>query len=956
MGFRVKTKETVCDMMRNWVLALIVGLSLPLAYADCPEGLQGKYPGWAERFYGELSLANSTSVEDFDVTVTRIFGGDAIQVNVLRDKSQYIKDSVTTGKDGTIKKSDILIELYNVTGSNAYIGIYTPKRANITANVTNIDFLTTEGVRVTFLPGEEFRIDFSLNNTGELEARDIRITPQFGDFEILRTDAKDILYLCPGSSYDFKYTLKTPNLRKVFNYTMYLQVEYFDENLETGEINQHATYYPFEVEITPALVEISRRSGNWTLKNPGRNVPVRITINNTGDEKAYNVEWGADIPPYVEVWQGTASFKGSILEGKRKIFNYALVSDDPVICQAVSRVTYEDRIGNKYMSFSNSETFRFSPFITIDKKIGGLSWHIDPTKNVMQGTTTWAIDETKWWDSGTSNAVINSPAKISLNRTTNLDIFVKIKNMGNAVARGVTVRETLDGLKSTGITTWEGELNPDEEAFYNYTVNVTKHGKLSLGTNVTYSDVDVASFKPPLEDVEGKPKSRYCTVTLKNVTFGTMDKFYGLYPDISINQSRLKVLGGSEFDFNVTILNNGSDSVHDVLIQINTSDLKSRSKYGGEILKGQSFYYLKELRAKYYPDGTLRDWTQTNVTYNLVLRAPDVDIDSDFNITATVNYTDSNGNVHSKNTTNNLTVVMAVPAYEVVTLEKKNLSVTSGAPGEMDIGDYGDAYIKIKNTGYADLENVTIRITIPVGLEVYSNDTVWQGRFEAQLRRLNETWYGFTGDMFWNGSLNASEGRTLPLLIRGKKAGLYKINAKLNYNAHQLTGSFDIKIRGAILRIDKSLSDSKINVTENTEITVSVKNIGEASAKDVVITDYIPPNFEVIGNTKANLTELKPGEKTVLKYTLRALMGGSYNIEGAVVSWTDKLGNEYQKRSNALRLKVTKAPEVVKEPAVEEEKGQELSPTQTIMTAVVSLIFLGILFKLLLISRPASKE
>jgi len=939
--------------MRSGVLVLIVALSFPFAYADCPEGLQGKYPGWAERFYGNLSLSASTSVANFDVTVARIFGTDAIQVNVLRDKSQYIRDSIETGRDGILKKSDILIELHNITDSNAHIGIYTPKRANITTNVTNIDLLTTEGVQISLLPGEELRIDFSINNTGELEARGIHIIPQFADFEILRTDARDISYLCPGSSYDFKYTLKTPDLRKVFNYTMYLKLEYFDENIETGEISQRATYYLFEVEIIPALVEISRHSGSWTLKNPGRDIPVRVTINNTGDEKAYNVEWSADIPPYVAVGGGTTSFKGSILEGKRKVFNYAIVSDDPVMCQGVSRVTYEDRAENAYTSFSNNETFRFSPFITIDKKIGGLSWHVDPTKNVMLGTTTWAIDEAKWWDSRTSDEVIDSPAKVSINKTANLNVSVKIKNMGNAVARGVTVRETLDGLKSTGIASWEGELKPDEEAFYNYTVNVTRHGNLTLITNIAYLDVDLASFKPPLEDIEGKPKIRYCTVTLESVTFGTKDEFYGLYPNVSINQSELKVLGGSEFDFNVTVLNNGSDSVHDVLVRIDTSDLKSRIKYGGEILKGQSFYYLKELRAKHYPEGSVRDWDQTSVTYNLVLRAPDVDIDRDFKITTTVNYTDFTGNIHSKNATANLTVFIAVPAYEVVTIEKKNLSVTSGFPGEMDTGGYGDAYIKLKNTGYADLENVTIKIEIPEGLEIYSNDTAWQGRFEVQLRRLNETWYGFTGDISWNGSLNASEERTLPLLIRGKKAGLYEINCRADYNEHRLATSFAIKVRGAILRIDKSLSDSRINVTGNTEITVSVKNIGEASARGVIITDYVPSNFEVSDDTMASVTELKPGEETVLKYTLRAPMEGNYTLRRAAVSWTDELGNEYQKTSSAVRLEVTKAPEVI-EPAVEEGLG--LSPKQIIATALFSLVFLWIIFKFLLLSRPVSKE
>lgn len=941
--------------MRSWVLVLIVVLSFHPAHADCPDVAQGKYPGWAERFSGELSTANSTSIGDFDITLTSVFTSTAIQVNVLKDKSQYVRASVVTGREGNLKKPDILLELNNASGSKANVTIYTPRRANLTANVTNIEFVTTEGVLIALLPSEEFQVDFLINNTGELEARDIHITPKFGDFEILQTDAKDTQYICPGSVQDFKYVLKTPNVRKAFNYTMYLELGYTDENIETGETGHRVTYYPFEVEIVPALVEISRSSTNWTLNNPGRKVSVRVTINNTGDKNAYNVEWGANIPPYVQVGGGTASFRGDILEGKMKIFNYNLVSDDPLKCTAISSVTYKDRVGNNYTSFSDNETLRFSPFITVDKRIGRLSWYIDPTKNILRGTTTWAVDEDVWWDSGSAGAYIDDPAKISFNRSRNLSISVRIKNMGNAVARGLSVNEILKGVKSDGTTSWEGELIPDEEVSYSYTVDVLQHGNISLGTNVTYLDVDPNSFKPPLEDVGGRPQFRYCTVTLKNVEFETRDEFYALYPSVVVEQSSdLKVLGGSEFDFNAFVSNNGSDAVHDVLVNIDTTDLRSQIKYGGEILKGQSFYYLENLRAEYYPDGTSRGLSDTNISYGLVLRAPDVDIKSNFTITTTVNYTDFNGEVHSKNVTSNITVVKAIPAYEVVTIEKKNLSVTSGSPGELDIDDYGDAYIKIKNTGYADLENITIKTTIPLGLEVYSNDTAWHGRIEAELRRLNDTWYGFTGDISWNGSLTSGEERTLPLLIRGKKAGLYDISSTLNFNEHQLSGTIPVKVKGAILNISKSLSAPTINVTGDTEVTVSIENIGEASAEYLIIVDHPPLNFDVIGETEAGLDELKPGEKTALKYTLVPQKEGSYTLRKASVEWTDRLGNEYEEKSGAPKLEVTKAPEPTVQPPVEEV--QKLSKKQIIVTVLFSLVLLGIMFKFLLMSTPISKE
>ena len=955
MGFHVELKENVVKM-RCWMwVSLIVAMLLPLAYANCPEPALGKYLGWEERFSGELNLGGNTSAENFDVTVERILGGDVIWVNILRDKSQYARDSIASGKDGALKKSDVMVELHNAFGTKANISIYTPQKANITANVTNIDLLKIESDVIKLLPGEVFRIDFEINNTGELEAMDIRITPQFGDFEILDTDARDMTSICPGSTQDFKYTLKTPDLRGEFNYTLYLRFEYTDENIETGEANHRLTYYPFNVEISPAQLSVSRSSGNWTLKNPGRDISFKVTMNNSGSAMAYNVEWSADLPPYAQVSEGTTSFKGNILEGKTKTFNYKMVSDDSIICSGISSVTYQDRYGNNYTAFSINETFRFSPFITINKNINNkYQEYFDPIKTIFQGTTMREIDEEDWWDKGEGDETTSDDIEITLDRTRNLNVTVQIKNMGNAVARGLSVSDTVEGAALTGTTSWRGALQPGEEASYTYTLVSLDQRNILVDTNVIYLDVDPASFKPSIEGIAGRPQLRYCTVTLKNVEFGNNEKLFALVPELILNLSTKKVLAGSEFDFYVNLTNNGSDSVHDVLVHIDTTELKSGVKYGGEILEGQSLYYLQELKAEHYPDGTLRGWTPTNMTYNLVLRAPEVETQEGFNITVTVNYTDFYGEVHSKNKTTTVTVLKAKPAYEVATLEKKNLTVVSGGPGEIDIDSYGDAYIKLKNTGFADLENVTIKIKVPQGIELYSNDTAWHGRVVAELRR-NDTWYGFEGEVAWNGSLKSGEELTLPFLIRGKKAGIYEINASLEFNAHKLSGIIPLKVKGAILDITKSISDPLITIDGTAVVTVSATNIGESSAMFVKIIDHVPANFDIVGEAEAEVEELKSGERATLKYTLIPQKVGSYTIKKAELEWTDEFGNEYAKKSSALAIEVIEAaPTPTKEPPVEEPT--KLTKKQIAATALFALVFLLIMFKFLTLSKHIKEE
>jgi hypothetical protein len=956
MGFREELKENVCRM-RFWILALIVVMSLPMAYADCPDQAIGRYPGWAERFSGEVSLAGNATAENFNVVVEKIFTSDAIQVNILRDNSQYSRETLMSGADEALKKSDILVELDSASVNSANLTVYTPQRANITANLTNIDLLNIEGDKISLLPGEVFQIDFQINNTGELEATDVHITPQFGDFELINTNAIDMNSLCQGSTQEFKYTLKAPDLRAAFNYSLYLHLGYNDNNIETGEANHRSTYHTFEVEIAPSLLGISRSSGNWTLKNPGRDIPVRVTLNNSGSEDAYNVEWSADLPPYVQVSQGTTSFTGRILEGKTKTFNYDMVSDDPLICNEISSATYQDRYGNDYSVSSSgdgNETFRFSPFITVEKSINKFSWNYDPVKSQFQGTTTFEIEEDRWWDAGTYSETGERITELSLDRTKNLSVSVKIKNIGNAVARGLVVEDIYGGGRLNGANSWMGDLAPGAEATYEYILDSLNQGNISMTTTVKYSDVDPSSFKPSIEDLEGEPQIRYCTVTTKDIEFENKVRIFIPVPSLNLSQSTVKVLGASEFIFNVTVLNNGSDSMRDVITRIDTKDLSTGVKYGGEILRGQSLYYLQELKAEYFSNGTSRTWTPTNVTYRLVLRAPDVEADDTFTITTEVNYTDFYGEVHTKNISTNITVVRALPAYEVLTLERKNLTVTSSGPGEIDIDGYGDASIKMKNTGFADLENITLRLKVLPGIELYSNDTAWHGRVVAELKR-NDTWYGFEGEVEWNGSLGSGEEMTLPFLIRGRKAGLYDITASLKFNDHNITGSIPVKVKGAILEITKSIGDPLITADGSTEITITVRNIGEASAEFIKIIDHVPPDFDIIGETGKEVEELKSGEETTLVYTLIPQKIGSYTIQKAELEWTDALGNEYAIKSSALAVEVIETPEGEEPPAVEEE-GVELSRKQTIATAAFALVFLFVMFKFLTLSKPIQKE
>ncbi|NOZ76291.1 MAG: hypothetical protein GXO65_01135 [Euryarchaeota archaeon] len=415
-----------------------------------------------------------------------------------------------------------MIELYNTFGGNkANLSIYTPQRANVSLNLTRIDVLSSTSGRVYVFPSEEFEIEIQLNNTGELEARDVQITPRLGDFELISTDARAVSSMCPGSVESFKYRLKAPYRAARANLTLYFELEYTDDNLQLGRVTRRTDTYPVEVEINPPVLTVTREVSNRTLLYQGRVIRVTVTINNTGDMTAYDVKW-SDLPPSdLFVLQGTTSWEGNLPGGRAKRFVYEVISDDPIGCAETSTVTYKDRLGNEYRASSGETTTRFSPKLVVYKTIGALKWNANETGPV-----------------------------ITINRTAN--ITVEIKNAGNAIARNVLVEENIKGLEVlSGTTSWKGELLPDQTVSYTYTVRPTACSGITANTTVNYSDIDVKALNRTLQDIPEGKCACYCTKTLEEVKFTSSEKLSGLYPDLNItvvNGTSRKVMPGCIFE------------------------------------------------------------------------------------------------------------------------------------------------------------------------------------------------------------------------------------------------------------------------------------------------------------------------------------------------------------------------------------------------------------------------
>ncbi len=912
-------------------LAVAIALALlPLEAVACPDVGLGDHPGFKTRFSGNVTLGQIVAVPDFEVKITKIFSGDAITLEVSRLGSFYDKGSAVKGFDGIFKRPDIWVEVFstNLPNNNASIAIYTPQRANVTAALTVVNVLRTESGRTQLFPNEIVELEFVLNNTGELPAQNIRIATEFGEFQVIDTNARNTS-LCQNESYAFKYTLKSPNVRKTFNYTLYLKLDYSDENVQLARINSYTEYKSVEVEIVPAVVEIARSISKWSLASGNRELTVEILLNNTGKSTAYDVQWSDAPPPDLLVTRGTTSFIGPIGEGKLRILSYAFISDDPIICRSRSSATYKDQFGNDYIAFSKGTNAKFSPYVILEKELDGFSVRLDQNKSTTIGNKTMRIGE-------------------------GANVSIRVKNVGNALARNLVVNDT-SGLVTSGIANWTGDLKSGEEVSFGYSFILDKP-KPNLTSTISYLDLDLDAFNESAEFQIGA--LNYCSKTLKTVTYTASKDIKVLYPEIALSTpSSIEALSDFEFDYNVSIRNNGTDGAHDLFLLVNSTGLRAAQiRFGGEILRGQPFYYIRELK------------NGNEQNFSLILRAPLVENKSNFTLVALINYTDFYGRSYTSSANTSLTVVRPKPAVVIVALVEKDLKLTLAAPKETEIGEYGEGYFELKSTGFAPLQNVSIDVALPAGLELFSNDTLWEGRFEAQLRRANQTWLGFVENVSWRGNLSSAETKKISFLLRGSKAGLYTIPYRVTFDGKTLDGSIELKVKGAILRIEKELERTLVNLGEESIVTIFVENIGEDSARGVIIADRPPEIFATEGSLTSQLDELKPGENATLSYLIRGKQDGIFGTGTAKAEWSDALGNQYAAESSEPVISVippppppttppvTAAPTSPPPTPVETPPPRRLTERELLFTTAFIVIILWIVLQLLSLSRPPTSK
>jgi len=637
------------------LVLLLLLLSLPSVHAVCSTEVQDRYPGWEARFTGELGVGGrvtedvngTVGMKDLSVEVLQILGAEIANLRVSKRGSYEEDFSVTEStKNFDIELADIRVKVESISQSKVNLTIYTHDQAILNASM-NITYETSD--LNASLPGELIDLDITLENIGELEAKEFQLTEGFGDFEVVERDVSIPAAICPDSSFDISYTLRAPpGTREDTNFTLYLELSYRDYNEQLGTSMLHSKRMPFEISVRPPKLEVQKTAGNWTLLNPGREITVFNTVRNTGNVTAFDVQLVDTPPEDLLVVSGMPSLSlGRLEPGDEKTKAYTVVSDDPLYCVSSSKVSFTDELGNSYTSFSKNTGIRFSPFVSIVKtirdrpvsenlsygypiktrwsmksnysgiKAEAVNFTADAIMKTFRGEPYYALCQGSFLN-GTKEVCIGKKGKVKdtkgeepkvvINRSA--EITVVIQNLGNTIARDVVAEERLENIEAEGETSWSGTLLPGETASYSYTARPSG-GTIDLATEVSYADVDPLSLTLP--EIEGHGVGM-CTKKLVNVTFDSTANFTYTSPDLRIEApEQIAVYENSVFDFLPVVYNNGTEKLYDVEISYVFNDLT--------LAKGQRTERMEEFGRGFKPFAeptcNIGEWRDANITTSI---------------------------------------------------------------------------------------------------------------------------------------------------------------------------------------------------------------------------------------------------------------------------------------------------------------------------------------------------
>lgn len=212
----------------------------------------------------------------------------------------------------------------------------------------------------------------------------------------------------------------------------------------------------------------------------------------------------------------------------------------------------------------------------------------------------------------------------------------------------------------------------------------------------------------------------------------------------------------------------------------------------------------------------------------------------------------------------------ALPEYDrylcqSIKVINPQIALTKEMPSEARINEQIPVKLKISNTGSGTARNVVVTDTLPNRLNAVNSP-------ERMLR-------------FNVGDLDEGQSKTLQFLATSAHTGTYTNTAKAVADGNLSATAADATIiRKSQLSLTKDATERQY-AGRNVDYTITVKNDGDALAKNVVITDPVPNTLSFLSGSDGarlvdntimwNIGNLRPGATRTVKARLKSSVMGT---------------------------------------------------------------------------------
>ena len=198
-------------------------------------------------------------------------------------------------------------------------------------------------------------------------------------------------------------------------------------------------------------------------------------------------------------------------------------------------------------------------------------------------------------------------------------------------------------------------------------------------------------------------------------------------------------------------------------------------------------------------------------------------------------------------------------AIEGVQLSR--LSIQKFAPEEIQVGQPAVWTISVRNESKITAVGVQIHDVIPQGAHLVSTNPIAQ--------------VSSNGEITWNvGNMPSGTMATVRMELTPMREG--EIGSVASVTSRSETSAKSVATR-PMLKVE-TFGDAVVLLGNKTELSIVVSNPGTGTARDVVLSETVPPELQFEGGSELRyeVGDLKPGESKTVKLPLTAVRPGKF--------------------------------------------------------------------------------